>query len=116
MTINGTTEQGRREPAGAGYRETRFDRRSWECITQSHEDRIPVTLWIGIKALVIAVTMPGIEPDGLRLSVRGTRLSLQGPAGIGSFSRDVDLPYPVEMPPIQIKDGKDTLYILLQRK
>jgi HSP20 family molecular chaperone IbpA len=85
-------------------------------ISQGREERFPVTLWIGIKALVAAVTVPGIEPDDLNLSVHGTRLSLHGPDGTGAFSKDIELPYAVEMPPILVKDEKDTLYILLQRK
>jgi HSP20 family molecular chaperone IbpA len=60
--------------------------------------------------------MPGVEPDDLSLSVRGRDLRLQGPAGTGTFSKNIDLPYDVEMPPILVKDGKDKLYILLQRK
>ncbi len=103
-------------PVAPGYGEIRFERRPWERISERREDRFPVTLWIGLKALVVAVAVPGVEPDVLSLSVREAGLRLQGPAGTGTFSKDIDLPYAVEMPPILVKDGKDTLYILLQRK
>ncbi len=106
--INEASEQNRRGP--------RFERHPWEKISQSQKDRYPVTLWIGIKALVVAVTLPGLNPDEIHLSVRGSRLELRGPSDSGFFSKDIDLPYHVELPPIQVRDGKDTLYILLQRK
>ena len=115
-TINGAMVQDRREPGEQRYREARFERHSWERISQNHEDRYPVTLWIGIKALVVAVTLPDVNPDELLLTVRGASLTLQGPSSSGTFSKDIELPYPVEIPPIRVKDGKDTLYILLQRK
>ncbi len=106
--INEASEQNRRGP--------RFEQHPWEKISPHHEDRYPVTLWIGIKALVVAVTLPGVNPDEMHLSVQGSSLKLRGPSETGSFSKDIDLPYPVELPPIQVRDGKDTLYILLQRK
>jgi HSP20 family molecular chaperone IbpA len=117
IQIDETTVRDRVDsPATPGYGETPFERRPWERVSQSREDRFPVTLWIGLKALVVAVAMPGVEPDDLSLSVRGRDLRLQGPAGTGTFSKNIDLPYDVEMPPILVKDGKDKLYILLQRK
>jgi HSP20 family molecular chaperone IbpA len=115
-TINGALGHNRRAPGEERYREARFERHPWERITQSREDRYPVTLWIGIKALVVAVTLPDVDPDDLLLTVRGASLTLQGPSPTGNFSKDIDLPYPVEIPPIRVRDGKDTLYILLQRK
>ena len=114
--INGAREQDLREPGMQRYGEIRFERHPWEKISQTSEDRYPVTLWIGIKALVVAVTLPDVNPDELVLTVRGASLTLQGPSSTGYFSKDIDLPYTVEIPPIQVKDGKDTLYILLQRK
>ena len=116
MTTDRTAGQANREPGAVPYRETLFERRPWERISQSSGERFPVTQWIGIKALVVSLPLPGVDPDDLRLSVHGTRLSLQAPEGNGALRKDIDLPYAVEMPPILVKDGKDTLYILLQRK
>jgi HSP20 family molecular chaperone IbpA len=116
MTTDRIAGQLNREPGAVLYRETLFERHPWERISQSNEERFPVTQWIGIKALVVSLPLPGVDPDGLRLSVHGTRLILQAPDGTGTFSKDIDLPYAVEMPPILVKDEKDTLYILLQRK
>ncbi len=100
--------------AGRDLREPRFERRPWERVSQGSGQPFAVNLWIGLNALVVSVTMPGVEPDDVRLAVHGARLSLQGPAG--TPCGDVDLPYAVDIPPLLVKDGKDTLYILLQRK
>ncbi len=116
MTTDSTAGQATREPGAVRYRETLFERHPWERISQGSGERFPVTQWIGIKALVISLPLPGVDPDDLRLSIHGTCLSLQAPGGAGAFSRDIDLPYAVEMPPILVKDEKDRLYILMQRK
>ena len=115
-TIQDTMDQRHVEPAGAGLRETRFERSPWKTIRHSQEGPFPVTMWIGFKALVVAVSMPGVDPDPLRLSVRGTCLSLRDPSENSLFSKDIELPYTVDVPPIQFKDGNGTLYILLQKK
>ncbi len=116
MTTDRTAGQVNSGHGAVRYREALFERHPWERISQSNEESSPVTQWIGIKALVVSLPLPGVDPDHLRLSVHGTRLSLRVPGGTVSFSRDIELPYAVEMPPILVKDEKDTLYILLQRK
>ncbi len=75
-----------------------------------------VTMWVGVSAVVVAISVPGVEPDNLQVSVRGSCLKLRGAARDNLFSQDISLPWPVEPKPVRVDDGSGVFHVLLQRK
>ncbi len=76
----------------------------------------PVTMWIGVKAIVIALSFPDRIAEDIQISVAGTCLLIRDTVQGRSASQNIDLPCPVEAHPIRIEDGGGTFYILLLKK
>jgi HSP20 family molecular chaperone IbpA len=75
-----------------------------------------VTMWVGVQAIVVAISVPGVKPDNLQVSVLGSCLKLRGIARDSLFSQDISLPWPVEPNPVRVDDGSGLFHVLLQRK
>lgn len=73
-------------------------------------------MWVGVRAVVVAISIPRVEPDKLQVSVRGSCLKLRGAARENLFSQDISMPWPVEPSPLRIDDGSGVFHVLLQRK
>jgi HSP20 family molecular chaperone IbpA len=101
---------------GARYPERKFSRSAWEKIETCKQDQVPVSMWIGVANIVVAITIADIDPDDLTISALGTRLMLRGTAQSNFFSQNVDLPCAVDINPIRIPGGTGILYILLSKK
>jgi HSP20 family molecular chaperone IbpA len=104
------------ESMDMGYSESKFNRSAWEKIEHGKQNQTPVTIWIGVASVIVAIPIRDVDPDDLEVSVLGTRLLFRGTARSHYFSQDVDLPCDVDVHPIRITDGKGTLYILLVKK
>jgi hypothetical protein len=103
-------------PGETECRETKFERSPWIHGTHYERKDPPVTMWIGVKAIVIALSLPDGNPDDVRISIAGTCLLIRGIARGSAADLDIDLPCPVETHPIRIEDGLGTCYILLVKK
>lgn len=100
-----------------GHPESRFSRSPWEKIEHRELNKAPVTLWIGVASVIVAISIPDIDLDDLfEASVHGTCLSFRGATLSHYFSQDVELPCAVEPHPIYITEGKGILSILLVRR
>ncbi len=73
-------------------------------------------MWIGLKAIVIAIAFPDGSPKDVQISIVETCLLIRGIERSNFVSQCIDLPCPIETHPIQIDDGRGTTYILLQKK
>jgi len=104
------------QPGETECREPRFERSPWIHVTRSEKKNTPVTMWIGVKAIVIALLFPDGNLDDVQISVVGTCLLIRGTARGDFASQTIDLPCPVEAHPIRIEDGRGTCYILLLKK
>ena len=105
-----------RESIDKNHPESKFSRSAWEKIEHHEHDQAPVTMWIGVASVIVAVSIPDVDPDDLEVSVLGTRLLFRGAAPGKYFSQDVELPCAVEAHPIHIPEGKGILYVLLVKK
>ncbi len=95
---------------------TRFERSPWINTTRREGKNPLVTMWVGVKAIVIALSFPDCIPDDIRISIVGTCLLITGTAQSNFASLNIDLPCPVETHPIRTEDGRGTCYILLLKK
>lgn len=75
-----------------------------------------VAMWVGVRAVIVAISVPGEAPDNLQVSVRGSCLKLRGSARSHHLSQDIALPWPVEPHPVRVDDGSGVFHVLLQRK
>jgi len=96
--------------------ETRFERSPWAHVTCGERKNPQVTMWIGFKAVVIALSFPDGIPEDIQILIVETCLVIRGSARSHLVSQSIDLPCPVETHPIRIEDGKRTIYILLRKK
>jgi HSP20 family molecular chaperone IbpA len=96
--------------------ETKFERTPWIRITQSERKAPLVTMWDGVKAIVIALSFADGNPEDIQISIVENCLLVRGPAQKRFVRQDIDLPCPVETRPIRIEDDKGTIYVLLQKK
>ena len=96
-----------------GYPESRFSKSPWEKSIRREANRAPVTLWVGISSVIVALEVPDIDSTDLDVSVIGNRLLFRGKSQNSRFCQDVDLPCAVELHPIHITKGKGILYVLL---
>ena len=97
-------------------REPRFERSPWAHVTCGERKNLQVTMWDGVKAIVIALSFADCNPGDIRVSVVEDCLLVRGTAGSSSVSQTIELPCPVVTRPIRIEDDKGTLYVLLQKK
>jgi HSP20 family molecular chaperone IbpA len=110
------SKQNQRESIDKKHPESVFSRSAWEKIEHHEHDQAPVTMWIGVASVIVAISIPDVDPDDLEVSVLGTRLLFRGAAPGKYFSQDVELPCAVEAHPIHIPEGKGILYVLLVKK
>ena len=96
--------------------ETRFERAPWVHVTYGERKNPQVTMWIGFKAIVVALSFPDGSPEDIRISITGTCLQIRGVAQSDLVSQEINLPCPVETRAIRIEDRRGTIYILLQKK
>ncbi len=96
-------------------RETRFERSPWIRITQSGKENPRVTVWDGVRAIVIALSFADGHSEDTRISIVEDCLLLSNAAGNSSVSQTIKLPCPVETRPIRI-DDKGTIYFLLRKR
>jgi len=115
-TTREPSRQNERGSEDKKYPESKLCRSAWEKIEQHKQNQAPVTMWIGVASVIVAILIPNIDPDDLDVSVLGTRLLFRGTANSNYFSQDVDLPCAVEVHPIRVPDGNGILYILLMKK
>jgi len=112
------------EPAGQGglqaeereRRETRFQRSPWAHVTCGEGKNPKITMWDGVKAIVVALSFSDGIPEDIQISIAETCLMLRGTARGDSAGQSIDLPCPVETRPIRIEDEKGTIYFLLRKK
>jgi len=116
MPSNEPLRESKERPGEIDHREPSFNRSPWTNVTQGERENPRVTLWIGVKAIVISVSFPEGDPEDIRISIAGNRLQIRDAARSRFASRDIDLPCPVEARLIRSEDGKGTHYILLQKK
>jgi len=105
-----------RQAGATERRETRFERSPWIRITQSGKENPRVTVWDGVRAIVIALSFADGHSEDTRISIVEDCLLLSNAAGNSSVSQTVELPCPVETRPIRIYDDKGTIYCLLRKK
>lgn len=91
----------------------------------------PVNLWAGEDGVVVSAELPGVSPEGLKVSVHRNTLTLSGerPAEVpeagatplrrerpaGAFSRTVTLPYVVDADKVSARSEGGVLLIHLPR-
>jgi HSP20 family molecular chaperone IbpA len=98
------------------HREPKFERSPWTHVTCGERKNLQVTIWDGVKAIVIALSFADGNPEDIQVSVVEGCLLARGTAGNCSVSQTIELPCPVETRPIRIEDDKGTLFVLLQKK
>jgi len=104
-----------RQAGARERRETRFERIPCTRITRSEGENPRVTVWDGVRAIVIALSFAEGNPGDTRISIVEDCL-LRITAGNNAVSQTVELPCPVETRPIRIDDDKGTIYCLLRKK
>ncbi len=104
------------QPGEIKYREPSFNRSPWTHVKQTERENPRVTMWIGCKAIVIAVSFPDGAPEDIELCIEGSCLQIRDAARSHFTRQNIDLPCPVVTRTIRIEDGKGTHYVLLQKK
>ena len=115
-SIHEVAGQRGRQSGDRERREPRFERSPWTHVTCGERKNLQVTMWDGVKAIVIALSIAGGNPEDIQVSVVEDCLLVSGTAGNSSVSQSIGLPCPVETHPIRIEDDKGTLFVLLQKK
>ena len=116
LPIHEPLRPGRGQPGESDCREPGFERSPLVDTTRSERKNLLVTMWVGFKAIVIALSFPECIPDDIQVSIVGSCLLIRGTAQSNFASQHIDLPCPVETHPIRIEDGRGTCYILLLKK
>ena len=91
----------------------------------------PVNVFVGEEDVIVTSEIPGLDPDGIDLSVTGDILTLKGERkplefkegdawhrrerGYGGFTRTVRLPYNVDGAKVEAKYDKGVLRVTLPR-
>lgn len=76
------------------------------------EMSVPVNIYRGLRRLMVATRLPGLEPQNIRLTVNGSRFSIQGVSRgvgqkqrpgyvqrewtVGPYQREIELPEAVD--------------------
>ncbi|OPY91545.1 MAG: hypothetical protein A4E73_01942 [Syntrophaceae bacterium PtaU1.Bin231] len=115
-SIHEVAVQRDRQAGAREHRETRFERSPWTRITRSEQKNPRVTMWDGVKAVVIALSFADGNPEDTQISILEDSLLLRITAGNNAVSQTIELPCPVETRPIRIKDDQGTIYFLLRKK
>ena len=113
--IQEVAEKNGRQAGARERRETRFERSPWIQITRSEKEDPRVTIWDGVRAIVIALSFAEGNPEDTRISIVEDCI-LRITAGNNAVSQTIELPCPVETRPIRIEDDKGTIYCLLRKK
>jgi HSP20 family molecular chaperone IbpA len=116
LSVHEPARQSKVQTGEREYQETRFERSPWINIAHGDRKNPLVTMWVGVKAIVIALSFPDGNLDDVQISIAGTCLLIRGAARSSVASQHIDLPCPVETHPIRIEDGRGTCYILLVKK
>ena len=90
-----------------------------------------ITLWAGPKVLLINAVFPGIDLEGLQISITGSRLVFSAPLGADIaikkagrrraqrnpvlFSHTVELPYPVDADRAEVRKENGLISIVLKK-
>lgn len=90
-----------------------------------------INLWTGDNDVVLTAELPGVEPDDLDISVKERTLTIRGTRkadtlqegetchrqerGVGSFVRNVQLPFTIDENRIEAKLDKGVLHLTLPR-
>ncbi len=91
----------------------------------------PINIWLGPEDAVLAVELPGVNPEKLELSIDGDIMRICGSRFVeedkgvenyyrrernyGSFTRVVQLPFAIEAAKVEATYEKGILQILLPR-
>lgn len=91
----------------------------------------PLNTWVSQDGALVTAELPGIEPDGIELSVVNDTLTIKGShqlcalkegetlhrqeRGSGQFSRSIQLPFKIEADKVDAKFSKGILEICLPR-
>lgn len=114
--INESLRQNLMESRKTGYGQTQFTRSPMEKSIQSQEDHTEITMWVGVKIIVVSIPVPDGERGEIRSSVIGNRLMLQRATQENVTEQSFDLPCPVEPNPIPVVERDGFLYVVLQKK
>lgn len=117
LSVHKALRKDKRQVRQIGRRATRFDRFPWLNITRSETKNARITMWIGVKTLVIGIQYPDGHPRDSGISVMENRLHVRSTVRNHVLRQSIVLPCPVETHPILIiEDSKKTTYIVLQKK
>lgn len=74
-------------------------------------------MWVGAGAIVMSISVPGVDPAELQCTAQGTCLLVRGTGPASHVSHQIDLPYSVYDKPIAIGKGREenALYLLLKK-
>jgi len=98
---------------------------------KSPQDYPAVNIWEKAGSSVVTAELPGVDPEKIDISVSGDVLTIAGTTsmanvaqgetylrqerGIGSFTRNIQLPYQVNAQEVEAKYEKGILFITLPR-
>jgi len=109
----------------------RFNRSTFRNLSRGRIDFPPMNLWKNEDKAVITTELPGVDVEGVEINVVGKTLSLkferkpeelkEGDAytrkerWYGEFSRNIELPFNVQIDKVNAKFSKGILYIEMPR-
>ncbi len=99
-SIHEVAGQRGRQSGDRERREPRFERSPWNQATCGGHKNLQVTMWDGVKVIVIDLSFAGGNPQDIRVSVVEDCLLVSGTAGNNSVSQSIGFPCPVETRPI----------------
>lgn len=78
---------------------------------------VKVKMWTGVGAIVVAVSIPGVDPDDMECTIGGNCLQIRGAGLRRDFCHDIQLPCSIENQPIIISQEKSegTVYLMLKK-
>jgi HSP20 family protein len=98
---------------------------------KSPQDYPAINIWEKDRTAIVTAEIPGIDPDKMDISVAGDVLTIAATSagaplaegevylrqerGMGSFKRNIQLPYPVNAQAVEAKYEKGVLIIALPR-
>lgn len=112
LSIHESMGQRREQPGETEYRETRFERSPWITITRSERKNPQVTMWMGARTIVLALSFPDDNAHDVRISITGTCLEIRCAIRNNFVCQNIDFPCPVGAHPLRIQDGRGTHYMM----